>query len=61
MGKQKYMTFEEFLENVKMLSHSQGQWGRLLKDIEEDSDYKETWKQAIENGQFVDFVIQAGW
>ena len=46
------MTREEILENIKMLSKSQGYYGRLLREIEED----ETILDTLEEQNFNDVV-----
>ena len=46
------MTREEILENIKMLAKSQGYYGRLLREIEED----ETILDTLEGQNFNDVV-----
>ena len=60
----KYLSFEEFLDNVKEFSYSQGRWGRLLKSIEENEDFATELKEQIETNKYVDFLdfcIREGW
>lgn len=62
--KEKYLSWEEFLYNVKEFSRYQGCWGRLLRDIEENENYATELKQYIETNKyadFLDFCIQEGW
>ena len=59
-----YASFEEFLDNVKEFSYSQGRWGRLLKDIEENENFATELKEQIETNKYVDFLdfcIREGW
>ena len=60
----KYLSFEEFLNNVKEFSYSQGCWGRLLKNIEENEDFATELREHIETNKYVDFLdfcIREGW
>ena len=60
----KYLSFEEFLDNVKEFSYSQRRWGRLLKIIEENEDFATELREHIETNKYVDFLdfcIREGW
>lgn len=62
--KEKYLSWEEFLANVKEFSYSQGRWGRLLRSIEENEDFATELKEQIEKNEYVDFLdfcIREGW
>ena len=51
------MKYEDFLENIKTLSQSQGYYGRLLRQLEDldDEELKEV-KTQIESQHFNDML-----
>lgn len=51
------MTFDEIMEAISMLSHSQGSYGRLLRSIQELSeDELQNFKETMEAQNFKDVV-----
>lgn len=42
------MTKQDIKENISMLAKSQGFYGRLLNQIEEDEAVQEGWKDAVD-------------
>lgn len=58
-----YMTFDECIDLIKVLSYSQGMWGRLLRSINELDDkelaeLKEDWesRKFTDNLDFILFI-----
>lgn len=61
---EKYLSWEEFLANVKEFSYNQGRWGRLLRSIKEDKDFATELKEQIETNKYIDFCdfcMREGW
>jgi hypothetical protein len=56
-----FMSFDECIDTIKMLSHSQGMYGRLLRNIQElDDSTLEEVKEIWEDKKFkdnVDFIL----
>ncbi len=56
------MTGEQAIEVIRMLSYSQGFYGRLLSQIENfTSEEMEEWNRVIENQGFTDNVDLVIW
>lgn len=49
----KYITGEEALDLIKSLACSQGCWGRMLRDLEENDEI-EDFKKWVEKQKFTD-------
>ena len=56
MEEKTYLSYEEILQGIKELSYSQGFYGRLYRNIMEDTEVQEKFKNLCEKHKFTDML-----
>ena len=59
--KNEYLSFEQVMDCIKSLSHSQGCYGRLYSAIMETEETKQQFKEIVEKEKFKDTMDFIFW
>ena len=51
-----FLSSQEIMLEIKQLSYSQGAYGRLLEEIEENEEMQEALREVVKEQKFKDFV-----